>query len=141
MANQGGYDGGLRVKSMSEGGLTNQLKAFNGGQPAIMKSATEFNPNAYGDKMMGQGIINAGKAMQSAMSQSTYSPSPESRFNANAWQDIGGGEQGGLASTGMAGASMNLYIQKMMSNPAIMQLLQQRMSQQNTGATNGSQSS
>lgn len=114
------------------GSLSDQLKAFNKGAPSVMQKTADFNPNAYGDKMMAQGILGAGKAMQSAMSQSTYTPSAEAKFSPNMWSDIGGGE---LQNTGMAGSSMNLYIQKMLSNPAIMQLLQQRMSQ---GVSNGS---
>lgn len=114
--------------SYGTGSLSDQLKAFNKGAPSALQSTANFNPNAYGDKMMAQGIQNAGKIMQSSM-KSDWSPSAESKFMANNWQDISGGE---LQNTGMAGYSMNLYIQKMLSNPAIMQLIQSRM-----GATNG----
>jgi hypothetical protein len=97
-------------------------KATNGGQ--------SFNKSGggVGNAAMAMGLMNAGKAMQDAM-KSTWSPSAESKFSPNMWQDIGGG----LQNTGMAGSSMNLYIQKMLSNPAIMQLIQSRM-----GVSNGS---
>ena len=123
------YSGGLKVKSYEGSGLTDQLKTFNNGQSSALQSSADFNPNAFGDKMMAQGIMGAGKAMQSSMSKDTYTPYQHQSFG-NSWQDISSGE---LQSTGQAGASMNLYIQKMLSNPAIMQLLQQRMQ----GVSNG----
>jgi len=95
-------------------------KATNSGQ------MFPHSQTSGGNAALGMGLMNAGKQMQSAMS-SQFQPFAESKFTANRWNDISD-----VQPTGQAGASMNLYIQKMLSNPAIMQLLQSRM-----GASNG----
>lgn len=123
-------DSQFKQVGYGDGGLSDQLKAFNKGAPSALQKTADFNPNAYGDKMMAQGIMGAGQAMKSAMQQNTFTPYQHQQFGNN-WQDIGSGD---LQSTGQAGASMNLYLQKMLSNPAVMQLIQSRMNQ---GVSNG----
>jgi hypothetical protein len=98
---------------------------ISAGGTAVGTGNTRFSKESIGKgfAMFGKSVAEGAKNMDQG--------SPMSGFAANNWQDIGGGEQNGLQPTGMAGASMNLYLQKMLSNPAIMQLLQQRMGVQN----------
>jgi hypothetical protein len=115
-------------------GLTDQLQGMNTTMFPQSESPTYNMTSPSGDASLTGATGKQPMKMPSSGggSQSTYQPYQATHFMANNWQDIGGGE---LQSTGQAGASMNLYLQKMLSNPAIMQLLQQRMSQ--SGVSNG----
>jgi hypothetical protein len=113
-------------------GLTDQLQGMNTTMFPQGDSPTYNMTSASGDASLagGSGKNKMSIPSSGGSSQSTFQPYQATHFMANNWQDIGGGE---LQSTGQAGASMNLYLQKMLSNPAIMQLLQQRMQ----GVSNG----
>ena len=122
-------------------GLTDQLINSSGSVPQMSQGTTLFEsadmPSPTNESISATGgAYNKNQNMfggmfsslGSGMQKDTMKPTQFRDWN-TAWQDIGGGD---MQSTGRAGASMNLYLQKMLSNPAIMQLLQSRM-----GVSNG----
>ncbi len=115
-------------------GLTNQLmnpSYISTFQTQGMVSPTQSSISATGNNYkQGFGAADVGKGMQNFSNGMNSSSSPQSQWWGSQYQDVARDNQ--TDQSGM----MTAMLQKMFTNPAIIQLLQSRM-QTKMGASNG----